>query len=433
MAPGPWDLDARIDAMLTTLSSDPRVEVLLVERQPPLSLDALERIQAELGWELDPRFVAFFRANNGLRVFWVDASFEPEEDTPDRPWEHWLQARSAEVPCGSIQVPTLEEILFEPSDFEGFDLAYGEHIATVLGQWDMTMFYERLKEIDDYEHDLGMGSYFMPGMVLDPLYPDPVVIFSDDYKAAVDATTPMLAREYLDMVVATLGIERARRDRFGYAGDPTTTLFLAPQDWLRDFPDASQVLDALFSPGANAPTRRRVQSLSTMEGRPVQASAYASYVDTTLHDSKRIPEDSPSVRVIRKEDFEWNHWVLGGRAVYEQFPENHPMVIPILDHRHYRVENPMTSAYMPVSTIRTLIGAPVKFHTPRQTPSTQVACLIGIDLTSNRADPRLWYFWASFSDHHDGTWHFGSYQYNHVLLSELAWIGLAIPDFHHDW
>lgn len=433
MALGSWDLAARIDAMLAALEEDPRVEVLLIERQPPLAEDALERIHELLGWELDPRFTAFFCLGDGLRVSWVDASFTPEDRSSLQPWEHWLEARDAEVLCGSIQVPPLEEVLFGASDFDGFSIGYGEYIATVLGKWDMRMFYDRLREIDDYEHDLGMGSYYLPGMILDPLYPDPVVIFSDDYKASVDSSLPMLVREYLDMVVATLGIERVRKERMSYTSDATTQLFLAPHDWLRGFPDASQVLDALFEPDAHRDATRRIQRLSDVEGRPVQTSAYASYVDTTLHDSKRIPEDAPSARVIRKDDFQWDHWVMGGRAVFERFPENHPMVIPLLDPRHYRVDNPMTPEYMPASTLRTLIGAPIKFSAPRQHPPSQVACLIGIDTTSNPADPRLWYYRASFHDGADGSWHFGSYSYHHVSVSELEWIGLALPDFHHGW
>lgn len=433
MAQGSWELAARIEHMITALENDGRVRLLASERGAPLTQDALERIHERLGWTLDERFLQFFRINDGLRIVWVDASFESPEPADAEPWKHFLATRDADALGGSINVPSLETVLFDWSNFDSLSNMVGEHIARALGGWDMDMFYRRLKNIDDYESDLDMGSYFLPGMMLDPLYPHPVVFFSDDYTASVDSSYPMLAEDYLNMIVATLGIERARKERMSYIGDATRALFIPPDGWLRDFPDAEEVLDALFAPARHAASSSRLTRLLEVEGQPVLRSEYASYVDTTLHDSKRIPEDTPPVRILRKDQFRWEHggdlWQESGRAIAARFPEDRPLVMPVLDPTHYRAENRMTASYMPTSTLRSLIGSPIKLRVDRSWQTEDVACLIGVD----EARRLLWCYKASFSDGADGTLYFNSYSYNATSLDDIEWIGLAIPDLHHDW
>lgn len=149
-----------------------------------------------------------------------------------------------------------------------------------LGGWDEHALRIALRDIDDYLQLPDDSSFFLPGLVASPRYPDPPLIMTSDYVACLDDRQPMLAREYLAMIVATLGQPGARERMKNRGAGGNHELFVAPAGWLDDAPSAAQILATVHdqvSLEENQAIRAKLAAIVEGEGAPLSQTPYAHY------------------------------------------------------------------------------------------------------------------------------------------------------------
>lgn len=229
----PWI--ARIDALLAALNEHPLTAVSVCERGAPLSDEDLATVEARLGYALDPAFVDFFRAADGLKVCWTTTYLDGD----------YAAQREEGFPCGGINIPSLLELFPAKKDhLFGWDsVSPGENQLPILGGWDERALREALRDIDNYTFIVDEMPFKRIALVADARYPSPVLLMTDDYTAAIADHRPMKAVDYLDLVVATLGAEAPRlaclRAR-GYAADHA--MFEPAPGWLDSIPAPDAVI-----------------------------------------------------------------------------------------------------------------------------------------------------------------------------------------------
>lgn len=210
-----------IHTLVRALAENPSVALFDVRIGEPAGDTEIARVHARLGYELDARFLEYFRQCNGLRLRWIEPLGDPPEDLTGAFFESHRDGMS----CGSINIPPLAELFPETMDYrynrrDGF--VPDERRVPILGGWCEGTLRDRLRPLDDYLQSAGDGSFYSVALVADARYPDPVCILTADYAAALADSSPMRARAYLDFVVASCGLTRARllcmRPR-GSAGD----------------------------------------------------------------------------------------------------------------------------------------------------------------------------------------------------------------------
>lgn len=210
-----------ITTLVRALSQNPSVALFDVHVGTPAEEAEIERVHERLGYELDPRFLEYFRQCNGLRLRWIEPLSDPPEDLTGTFFENHRSGMN----CGSINIPPLAELFPQTMDYRfnrRDDYIPDERRVPILGGWCEGTLRDRLRPLDDYLQSTSDSSFHNVALVADSRYPDPVCILLEDYGAALSDCSPMRARAYLDFVVASCGLTRARltcmRPR-GSAGD----------------------------------------------------------------------------------------------------------------------------------------------------------------------------------------------------------------------
>lgn len=251
-----WDFEQRIDQLEAALTEAEWVHLLEFQRGEPITQAQIDQVQEAIGFELEPRFLAFYRVCNGLSVRWVSRA--PEEDNAADAYFNQRQGTA-----GSIQIEPLG-MMTSYGDL-GQDMSTpDDYHVRLLGGWDEYVFRGHLKEIDHYLDNNIETAYYKPGMVVHPKFPDPPVIMTDDYLAAISDRHPMLARHYVQMVIATLGVSWARVGCFknrGFGGNHA--IYVPADNWMDGFPDAKTVLDYLYT-GSPAGIRTQLEQLADL-------------------------------------------------------------------------------------------------------------------------------------------------------------------------
>ncbi len=358
-----WNWQERIDSMMDALNASETTLVRQAERGAPATEEEIAEVHAKIGFELDPRFLEFFRVCNGLKVIWVASYFEKREE----PIEHFFSQMEMGM-GGRINVPSLREIFIDgPGYLFGPDTTGPqENTVRCLGGWDEHALRTSLREIDDYLQTPDDSSYTLPGLVLSERYPDPPVIMTSDYAACLEDNHPMLARDYLAMVVATLGDADARTRRLkscGYGGNHE--LFVAPEGWLDDAPSAAELLATLHdevSVEENRATRARIDAIVDGEGVPASETAYAHY-------NQAPAQAEPVVSADPLEGMRQRPHAPGSDAYLATFT-GATLTLPRFAEDHYTIEEPIGGT----EGLRALIGEPVKV----EGMWNEVGCLIDV-------------------------------------------------------
>lgn len=178
-----WNWNERVDSLMDALHATKGMVVRKARRAPPVTKDELAEVHAALGFELDARFLEFFRVCHGLEVIWVDRYAPQSED----PIEHFLSAARESAFCGRINVPSLREIFLEGSShlFLPDTVRAQERTVSCLGGWDEHTLRASLRPLDDYLGKPGEASYVLPALVASDRYPDPPVIVTSDHAASL--------------------------------------------------------------------------------------------------------------------------------------------------------------------------------------------------------------------------------------------------------
>ena len=358
------DWKARIDAMLAAIEADENTEARLVELGAPATDAEIQDVHNAIGFELDPKFLGFFRAANGLRLIWVTSHMDRHND----PIVHHHSQTELDG-TGRINVPSLRELFIDgPGYLFGPDTCGPkQYTDKCLGGWDQHALRTSLRNINDFEQRPDDSSFHLPGLVVSPRYPDPPVLMTSDYAAALGDAPPMLASDYLAFVIATMGWSRFSKQRFnspGYGGNHD--LFVAPPGWLDGAPSPAKLLglvhDAVPAEEANA-IYAQLENIALCAGEPVDGSAYASYNQPPPSAPQAVSSDPNAGMNVSAPQASWADY-LGG------FQGN--LTIPLYDETHYAIKEPVKN----VETLRALIGQPVKSANRFM---TSVGCLVSVD------------------------------------------------------
>ncbi|MFT5355379.1 MAG: hypothetical protein ACI9KE_002598 [Polyangiales bacterium] len=354
----------RIDAMVKAIEADESTDVRLAEVGAPATDAEIKEVHDAIGFELDPKFLGFFRATNGLRLIWVTSHFDKFDD----PIEHY-HAQTELQSAGRINVPSLRELFIDgPGYLFGPDTCGPkQYTDKCLGGWDQHALRTALRNIDDFAQQPGDSSFYLPGLVVSARYPDPPVIMTDDYAAALSDGHPMLASDYLAFVIATMGRPHSRMDRLksrGFGGNHD--LFVPPSGWLEGAPSPVEVLSVVHdavSLEENTAINAALEQLATCEGQPVSESPYASYNQPPPRGPQVVSNDPNAGMRTAAPEADWSHYLEG-------FEGN--LTLPLYDETHYTIKEPATN----LEELKKLIGQPVKSSNKYM---VSVGCLISID------------------------------------------------------
>jgi len=359
----PWDWKERIDAMMAALEASETTLVRLAEVGEPVSQTEIDEVHAKIGYTLDPRFLDFFRAANGLRLIWVASYFDQHDD----PVAHYHSQVDMNT-CGRINVPPLRKLFEQPGYLFGPDFCKPkERTQPCLGGWDEFELRSALRNIDDVEQTANDSSFNLLGLVASERYPDPPVLHTNDYAAALSDAHPMLARDYLAFVIATLGRPQERKQRLRSRGfGKNHELFVPQPGWLDAAPPAAKILAIVHdevSIEENQAITGSVEDIATQNGIPVGQTAYASYNEAPPG-PPRVPSEDPleGMRVTDPKP-DWSDYLQGVNA---------QLVMPLYDESHYTIKEPLADA----QALGQLIGQPVLAKTKY---GTNIGCLIKVD------------------------------------------------------
>ncbi|QED29890.1 SMI1/KNR4 family protein [Microvenator marinus] len=359
----PWDFKERIDAMMAALEACDSTLVRVAEIGEPVSQQEIDEVHAKIGYELDPRFLDFFRAANGIRVIWVTSYFDQHDD----PIDHY-HAQVEMNTCGRINVPRLSELFEQPGYLFGWDYCQPkEHTQPCLGGWDEFALRSALRNIDDFEQTNNDSSYRLLGLVQSERYPDPPVLLTDDYAAALSDGHPMLARDYLAFVIATLGRPQERYQRLRSRGfSKNHALFVPNPGWLDVVPEPAKILAVMHdqvSLEENQAVHAILEDVSTQNGVPVEKSAYASYNETPAGPPRVASTDPLEGMRVADPDPDWANYLQGLDT---------QLIMPLYDESHYTIKEPVSNE----AALAQLIGQPVKAKTQY---GTEIGCLIKVE------------------------------------------------------
>lgn len=416
------NLKRALHDMIEILKNDSRVRILEFEAGEPLTEQELHAIQRQLDWTLDERFLEFFRVYNGLNLSWIDARIQSNEGAV---WEVVEDVLAQGGAAGSIYINSLQEMLFEWSDFESSEVAPGEYFYDILGRWDQSLLNQKLKVFDDFENNQSMGSFYTTGVVIDALYQDPPLLFSDDYMACLDGSLPMLARHYIEFIAYTFGSRHARKPLFHYSFNLTTSLLIPPDSWLDVLPEPRDLLDTYLSNPQQHESylSEFIEKYINLSRGSKVPDAYTHYVDTSFtHPAKQIKEELEHIVVFSKAEL---HSKIDAnldqerRHIFSHYPPEHPIVLPLLQPEYYEAVNRLERGYIPTATLKNMIGSPIMFKAVRN--ECVVACLMGVEGSN------FWYFTGGIYRDSNDTIHFGYYGLNACTINDVDWIALAIP------
>lgn len=358
-----WDWKTQIDEMMAALEESESTLVRVAEIGEPVSQAEIDAVHAEIGYELDSRFLDFFRAANGIRLIWVTSYFDPVDD-PVAHYHSQVEFNSS----GRINVPPLRELFQQPGYLFGPDYCKPkEYTEKCLGGWDTHALRTSLRNIDDFEQTDGDSSYNLLGLVESARYPDPPVIYTNDYAAALSDAPPMLARDYLAFVIATLGRPQERNQRLQSRGySDNHELFVPQPGWLDALPDPATILAVMHdevSLEENQAAMASIEQVATQSGVPVSETPYASYNEAPPGPPRVASEDPLEGMRVTGTRPEWADYLQGLEG---------QLTMPMYDESHYTTKELVADE----AALRDLIGQPVKVASKY---GTNVGCLIKVE------------------------------------------------------
>ncbi|MEI8258441.1 MAG: hypothetical protein WCJ30_22420 [Deltaproteobacteria bacterium] len=203
---------ARMRAAVERLKANSNVSVIDAEFGEPLTDAELAEVQSRLGFELDPRFVAYFRAVNGIRLSWVTVK-KPKKGAPglsrDEAIAQWVKFRLKGGTFGGVNIPRLKDT-FTAARPGQIGAGTKGAMVPILGGWSDVDLRARLRLFDAWEYLLpvGDGGFDVITILASPTFQDPVVLRASDHGAALSDHRTMRARSYLELMAVTVGNHR---------------------------------------------------------------------------------------------------------------------------------------------------------------------------------------------------------------------------------
>ena len=217
---------ARLKTFARWLESLPLVTVVQAEFGDPLTEEELSRVNERLGFELDERFVDYFRECNGWALRWVESEETPEEKTELEKMFYTEVREGILTYYGKFLMPGLDVLFCE-------NTGTGDTMEAITRGTREMMIDPKLdgpvefpgctSEATLRNHSYSIGAYGrIPGgnyrrgggeqgfeedifLYASPENRDPIAYLVTDYQKNLTPGRPMLARTFFDLGLAFLG------------------------------------------------------------------------------------------------------------------------------------------------------------------------------------------------------------------------------------
>lgn len=199
---------ARFEQLLRTLQAHPDVEVYAWAVEPPASAARLADAERFLNVQLPPAMRAFYTELNGFFVEWAPIGDKHEEKTSPFGYPDYGQ------PPGCINLLPIEEALTTAWQEEyHVNEIQSDHWEALYGRPQTEEESERLFDrsaccIDNF------SKYNHADLILGP---EPLVVISTDHGADMDSSDHMTFETYLELTLATWGLNRYRSAGIGWS------------------------------------------------------------------------------------------------------------------------------------------------------------------------------------------------------------------------
>ena len=227
----------RFQQMMKELEAHPEIRIMKSYVAPPVSEADVAAVHAQLGAELDPAILNFYRQCDGLSLMWITTD-NPNADSNETEFTGYHPGD------GAINILPLRET-FIGANWEGvhyFDfMKEHEDDEEFAGEsyrlWD---FSRSIRVFDDF------NIYNMAGFITivetgPPL--NPPISIGDDHGACWTDARLTDFNSYMETVLATYGsIAARRRILMTYAGHKSKPLRLDQPHWGRERPSLVEVL-----------------------------------------------------------------------------------------------------------------------------------------------------------------------------------------------
>lgn len=199
---------ARFEQLLRTLRAHPDVKVYAASVEPPASAARLADAERFLNVQLPPAMRAFYAEMNGFFVEWAPVGDKHEEHTIPFGYPDYGQ------PPGCINLLPIEEALTTAWQEEyHVNQIQTDHWEALYGRPQTEEESTRLFEcgaccIDNF------SKYNHGDLILGP---EPLVVVSTDHGADMDSSDHMTFETYLELTLATWGLNRYRTVGIGWS------------------------------------------------------------------------------------------------------------------------------------------------------------------------------------------------------------------------
>lgn len=195
---------ARLESKISWLRSIPHIYIVEARLNPPLQETQLMQRQRELGFELDERFLNYFRECNGWSLQWLYSESPPSDPQAElerliEANEHWKYGRF-----------TVASLLTRAGEHgREPQILDTEHTLRFLGGIEDRHLRQNSYEIQAYgslpKPNQRMTQYNDIQLYTSAAHPDPICYISTDYYADLSNFRPMRARSFFELGLAFLG------------------------------------------------------------------------------------------------------------------------------------------------------------------------------------------------------------------------------------
>lgn len=191
---------SRLEAFVQVLRSLPTTRILELDIAPSVTEDEIRQVHERLGFELDERFLDYFRMANGWTIRWIDSHLEPTD-----PEARLLEMQETGGNYGVFRVAPLGTLFMQgPDPFFGEGSA--DFVPGTLGALDDATIRRHLRVLGT-PCDIRPDYYTFVALFASPEFRDPVCLLGDDHGATFYDHRPVRARTFFECMLTTLGAE----------------------------------------------------------------------------------------------------------------------------------------------------------------------------------------------------------------------------------
>lgn len=213
------DYLSRFALMAEELKSCPeRVALLNYNIFKPVSDDTVREVEDALGFSLDPSILSFFKQTDGLQLRWIlrdNPRFDPDKQKFNYqpldslyPWERPVRAN------GFVNILPLRRIfLGDWEDTVWYRNVEPYRIKFLGTEYDGTFFKQHIKPFDVFD------AYYTMVFFTGDEESDPKVLLAEDRHAELTSSKITDFESYMEFLIASKGIVKARKDFYTDAWD----------------------------------------------------------------------------------------------------------------------------------------------------------------------------------------------------------------------